>query len=76
MGMASRAATGDGFGLARDAMRMAGEFGGSASGSRVERGMGSDGVSWERRDTFSNHGGGGGGDGWGDSIMGVAKMFI
>lgn len=73
LGMASRAASGDGFGLARDAMRMAGEFGGSASGVRVERGRDSDGMSWEKRDAFSSSGGG---DGWGDSIMGVAKMFI
>lgn len=74
LGMASRAASGDSFGLARDAMRMAGDFGGSASGVRVERGRDADGHSWEKRDAFSS--GGGGGDGWGDSIMGVAKMFL
>jgi uncharacterized membrane protein YgcG len=74
LGMASRAASGDSFGLARDAMRMAGDFGGSASGVKVERGR-DGGMQWERREGFSS-GGGGGGDGWGDSIMGVAKMFL
>ena len=72
LGMASRAASGDGFGFARDAMRMAGDFGGSASGERVERGRDASGMSWEKREGFSSSGG----DGWGDSIMGMAKMFI
>lgn len=72
LGLASRAASGDSFGLARDAMRMAGDFGGSASGVKVERGRDAGGREWERTQGFSS----GGGEGWGDSIMGVAKMFM
>ncbi|PNY29615.1 Uncharacterized protein TCAP_00470 [Tolypocladium capitatum] len=60
LGMASRAAAGNGIGLVGDAVRMAGDFG--ASGARVERGRG--------------RGRGGGNDGWGDGVMGVAKRFL
>ncbi|POR38241.1 Uncharacterized protein TPAR_01545, partial [Tolypocladium paradoxum] len=43
LGMASRAASGDGFGLVGDAVRMAGDFGGSGAGAR------DGGMPWERR---------------------------
>ncbi|KAK5990387.1 hypothetical protein PT974_08655 [Cladobotryum mycophilum] len=38
LGMASRAASGDAFGAVNDAVRMAGDLGGSYRGARVERG--------------------------------------
>ncbi|KAJ6446262.1 putative protein Pop3 [Purpureocillium lavendulum] len=70
LGVASRAASGDGFGVVSEAVRMAGDFG--SGGARVERGR-DGGLQWERRSTY---GPGHGNDGWGDSIKGVAKMFI
>lgn len=72
LGVASRAASGDGIGLVGDVARMAGRDFGSGGGHgsfRVERGR-DGGMQWERKSgsTLS--------DGWGDSIMGMAKMFI
>ncbi len=70
LGLASRAASGDSFGLVGDAMRMAG-----GSGSRGGFGGGGGGFdSYTHYDRHSSYGGGG--DGWGNGIMGVAKMFI
>jgi hypothetical protein len=67
MGVGMKAATGDGIGLVGEAMRMAGEFG-SNSSVHIERGRG-DGMQWERKSVEKE-------GGWGDGIMGVAKMFI
>lgn len=76
LGMASRAASGDGFGLVGDAVRMAGDFGGSGAAAHAERGR-DGGLQWERRSVYgSGPAGGGGNDGWGGGIMGVAKMFL
>lgn len=72
-GMVLCVVSGDGFGFVRDVMCMVGDFGGFVRGVRVERGWDLEGMLWERRDVFLS---GGGGDGWGDSIMGVVKMFI
>jgi hypothetical protein len=64
MGLASRAASGDGIGLVGEAMRMA-SGGGNVS---IERGR-DGGMQWERRSVERD-------SGWGDGLMGVAKMFI
>lgn len=85
MGMASRAASGDSFGLVSDAVRMAGDFGGNTRGASVSRGR-DGGMQWERRSSYGSYGGyddygygrsrGGGDDGWGNTIAGVAKRFL
>ena len=67
MGMASKAASGDSIGLMTDAVRMAGDFGGSRS-VKIERGRDGD-MQWERRSDRVSE------DGWGNGIMGFAKMF-
>lgn len=75
LGLASRAAAGHGFGLVSDAVRIAGDgFAGTrADGPRAARPD----LHWERRrsvyDTAPPRSGD---DGWGESIMGVAKMFL
>ncbi|OAA78234.1 hypothetical protein LEL_05057 [Akanthomyces lecanii RCEF 1005] len=86
LGMASRAASGDGFGFVSDAMRMAG--GGPGAGAGAARG----GFASASYDRYSRGGGGsfdafegfgrarshgGGGDDWSSGLVnGVAKMFI
>ena len=87
LGMASRAASGDGFGFVSDAMRMAG--GGPGAGASAARGGFAAAGS---HDGYSRRGGGGafdafdgfgrarshgGGDDWSSGLVnGVAKMFI
>jgi hypothetical protein len=66
LGMATKAATGDSIGLVGEAVRMAGDFG--ASNVSIERGR-DGGMQWERKKVQGE-------GGWGDGIMGVAKMFI
>lgn len=63
MGMASRAASGDSFGVAAEAVRMASDFGGSG-GAKVERGR-EGGYEWEKKTSY------GGSPGWGD-MAGIA----
>ncbi len=90
LGMASRAASGDGFGFVSDAMRMAG--GGPGAGAGAARG----GFASASYDRYSRGGGGGGGgsfdafegfgrarshggggEDWSSGLVnGVAKMFI
>lgn len=72
LGLATRAASGDGIGLVGEAVRMAGQLGGQGGSVSIERGR-DGGMQWEKR---SMERGGGSGGGWGDGIMGVAKMFI
>jgi hypothetical protein len=82
MGVAARASTGDGIGLVGEAVRMAGNLGGSGA-VHLERGR-EGGMQWEKRsverDIFGGHGGygGGSGGGWGNvgNLVGVAKMFM
>ncbi|TQV99870.1 hypothetical protein IF1G_02085 [Cordyceps javanica] len=88
LGMASRAASGDGFGLVSDAVRMAG--GGGAGHASTRGGFGSSSSSYY--DSYTRHGGSGfgdfqgfgharsshgsGGDDWANGLVnGVAKMF-
>ncbi len=92
LGMASRAASGDGFGLVSDAMRMAGGGSGPAAGS-TRGGF----ASSNSHDSYTRRSGGGGfdgfdgfaesfgrarsnrggGDDWSSGLVnGVAKMFI
>ncbi|KAK2589551.1 hypothetical protein QQS21_012770 [Conoideocrella luteorostrata] len=66
VGMASRAASGDSFGLVSDAVRMAGEFGGNARASSVARGH-DGGMQWERTSSYGTYGGY---DGYGGSRNG------
>ncbi|OAA43251.1 hypothetical protein NOR_04618 [Metarhizium rileyi] len=91
MGMASRAASGDSFGLVSDAVRMAGDFGGNTRRTSISRGR-DGGMQWEQRSTYGSYGGyddyghgntrgrgagyGGSGDSWGEAIAGVAKRFL
>ncbi|KAK9436349.1 hypothetical protein VB005_11157 [Metarhizium brunneum] len=56
MGMASRAASGDSFGLVSDAVRMAGDFGGNTRGASISRGR-DGGMQWERRSSYGSYGG-------------------
>jgi len=65
LGVASKAATGDGIGLVGEAMKMAGSIAGGAAGA-AEVGRGRDGdFRWERK----------GEDGWGGGVSSVMKMF-
>lgn len=63
LGLASRAAAGDGFGLVSDAVRVA--------APRVDRARRAPDLQWERQSSVYSRD-----DGWGESIMGVAKMFF
>jgi hypothetical protein len=77
LGIAARAGGGGGAGLVGEAVRMAsgaaaGGFG--SVGASVERGR-EGGLQWERR-VVERDGYGRGAGGWGDGLMGVAKMFI
>jgi len=83
LGIASKAATGDGIGLVGEAVRMASGAGigtGLASGltkatTSIERGRDGN-YQWERKHVERDFvGGGGSGGGWGDGLMGLAKMF-
>ena len=86
LGLAARAgsAASGPSGLVGEAVRLAGGAAaagfGTASAS-VEKGR-DGGLQWERKRVerdgygYGGGGGGGGGGGWGDSLMGVAKMFI
>ncbi|KAJ6782807.1 hypothetical protein PWT90_10433 [Aphanocladium album] len=88
LGMASRAASGDGFGFVSDAMRMAGGGGGAGAGAARggfsgHGGSGSSYSSYSRHssgfDGFDSHGRGRshGGDDWANGfVSGVAKMFV
>jgi hypothetical protein len=70
LGVGMKAASGDGIGLVGEAMRMAGQFGAGDTGSvNIERGRQGD-MQWERKHVEKE------GPGWGEGIMGVAKMFI
>lgn len=64
IGMASRAVSGDSIGLVGDAVRMASDFKGPGS------------VRVEKYATTFGGGGGGRDEGWGDNLVGMAKMFI
>ncbi|KFG86690.1 hypothetical protein MANI_023590 [Metarhizium anisopliae] len=90
MGMASRAASGDSFGLVSDAVRMAGDFGGNTRGASISRGR-DGGMQWERRSSYGSYGGyddygygnstgrggyGGSGDSWSNTIADVARRFF
>lgn len=68
LGMASRAASGDSFGLAAEAVRMASDFGGTG-GAKVEK-VRDGGYEWERRTSY------GGDAGWAGGLMDVAKKFM
>lgn len=70
LGMASRAASGDSFGVAAEAMRMATDFGGTG-GASVERGRDGD-YEWERKTSFGGDSSWGGGGGW----MDYAKKLL
>lgn len=75
LGVAARASGGGSAGLVGEAVRMAsGAAAGGFGSATVERGR-DGGLQWERRvverDTYG-HGAGG----WGDGLMGVAKMFM
>lgn len=75
LGLAARAGSGDGIGLVGDAARYfgGGGAGGAAASSSSSLGRGLDGaVQWERSRVAGHDGGGG----WGDEVMGVAKMFM
>ncbi|KAK3362266.1 hypothetical protein B0T25DRAFT_1698 [Lasiosphaeria hispida] len=74
LGLASKAATGDGIGLVGEAVRMASVAGVGAGITKtsIERGR-DGGMQWERRSVEKDSFGGGGG--WGDGLMGIAKMF-
>ncbi|KAK1749316.1 hypothetical protein QBC47DRAFT_312169 [Echria macrotheca] len=86
VGVAGKAASGDGIGLVGEAVRMASGAGigsGLAGGlakatTSIERGRDGS-YQWERKHVerdFYGRGSGGGGGGWGDGLMGsVAKMF-
>ncbi len=82
--IASRAVTGDTGGLVKEAVRMAGDYGGSGSASVHVRDSGRD---MYYDGNFTNRGGGygdrgyrrsrdSGGDGLGSAVAGMAKMFI
>ncbi|KAK0731068.1 hypothetical protein B0H67DRAFT_548892 [Lasiosphaeris hirsuta] len=73
LGVASKAATGDGIGLVGEAVRMASSAGVGAGVTKtsIERGR-DGGMQWERRSVEKDSWGGGG---WGDGLMGIAKMF-
>ncbi|KID99958.1 hypothetical protein MAJ_04015, partial [Metarhizium majus ARSEF 297] len=90
MGMASRAASGDSFGLVSDAVRMAGDFGGNTRGASISRGR-DGGMQWERRSSYGSYGGyddygygnsrgrggyGGSGESWSNTIADVARRFL
>lgn len=74
IGMGARAAGGDSFGAVGEAVRMAsGSFGGAGGGGQgakvnIQRGMGN-GMAWEKKTVEKDFG-------WGDTIGGMAKMFI
>ncbi|PKS06491.1 hypothetical protein jhhlp_007239 [Lomentospora prolificans] len=71
LGVATRAAAGDSSGLVGEAMRMAGGIAGGSRGA-AEVGRGRDGdFRWERKSETTSWGG----DGWGDGISTVMKMF-
>ncbi|KAM4054872.1 hypothetical protein HRG_005691 [Hirsutella rhossiliensis] len=71
LGVASRAAAGDGFGLVSDAVRMAGD------GFASPRARDGPDLHWERRTSaYSSAPSRPRDDGWGESIKGVAKMFL
>ncbi|KAK5658854.1 hypothetical protein OQA88_1668 [Cercophora sp. LCS_1] len=83
MGVASKAATGDSIGLVGEAVRMASGAGiGTAvaggitkASTSIERGRDGN-FQWERKSVAKDFiPGGSGGGGWGDSLMGIAKMF-
>lgn len=70
LGVATKAATGDGIGLVGEAVRMAGQLGGAGGSVSIERGR-NGGMQWEKRQVDTEVGGG-----WGGGLMGVAKMFV
>ncbi|KAM3513824.1 hypothetical protein MY11210_002549 [Beauveria gryllotalpidicola] len=87
LGMASRAASGDGFGLVSDAVRMAGGAGAGSTRGGGFAGSSSNHDGYSRRggagfDAFEDfarsrsRGGGGGGDWTNGLVNGVAKMFV
>lgn len=57
IGVASRAASGDSFGLVSDAFRMAGDLGSNTRASSVARGH-DGGMQWEARSSYGSYGGG------------------
>ena len=72
VGVAGKAVTGDTGGLVGEAMRMAGGLGGNASASVHVKERGRDGgFEWEK--TYAK---GKTGDMMGDTVAGIAKMFI
>lgn len=75
LGAATRAAAGDSSGLVGEAMRMAGGMAGGAGGAaEVKRGRDGD-LRWERSSETTSSWGGGGGDGWGNGVSSMIKMF-
>ncbi|KAM0332042.1 hypothetical protein ACHAQA_002311 [Verticillium albo-atrum] len=69
IGMGARAAGGDSIGMMGEAVRMAsGSFGGDGGKVNIQRGMGN-GMQWEKKTVEKDFG-------WGDTIGGMAKMFI
>lgn len=68
VGIASKAVTGDMGGVARETVRMAGDFGGSRSSATVHV--------RDRQQGYERSYRGSANDGWGGAVAGMAKMFI